>query len=67
MSMPPHALPSKAARALHGAVDVGLRRIRNPRDHVAGGGIADVEQRVVAGLDLAAVDEIAVDFDVGGF
>jgi len=62
-----HAAPGAAfeggARAFHGAVDIFSGRIRNPRDHVAGCGIADVQHLAGAGLDLAAVDEIAVDFD----
>ena len=65
-----HAAPRSAfecgARALHRAVDILGGRIRNPRDHVAGGGIADVEHLAGAGLDLAAVDKIAVDFDFDG-
>jgi hypothetical protein len=44
-------------------VDIGLGRIRDLCNHVAGCGIADVEHRTIAGLDLAAIDEIAVDFD----
>ena len=44
-SMPPQALPSKAARAPSWrAVDVFRRRVRNPRDHVAGRRIAHVER-----------------------
>ena len=65
-----HAAPRLAfkggARAFHGAVDIFSGRIRNPRDHVAGGGIADVEHLAGACFDLAAVDEIAVDLDVDG-
>jgi hypothetical protein len=41
-------------------------RIRDLRDHLAGGGIADVEHRAIARLDLAALDEIAVDFHIAG-
>ena len=63
-----HAAPGLAfegrARAFHGAVDVIGGRIRNPRDHVAGCGIADIEHFAGACFDLAAVDEIAVDLDV---
>ena len=65
-----HAAPGLAlercARALHRAVDVVGSGIRNSRDHVAGGGIADVEHLAATSLDLAAVDEIAVDLDLGG-
>jgi hypothetical protein len=43
MSMPPQARFEGRARALHRAVDVFSRRVRNPRDDVAGGGIADIE------------------------
>src|SRR6202011_5740580 len=45
--------------------DIFGGRIRDPRDHIAGGGIADIEHLAGTGLDLAAVDEIAVDFDGG--
>ncbi len=62
-----HAAPFLAfegrARAFHGAVDIGGGRVRDLRDHLAGGGIAHVEHRALACFDLAAVDEIAVDFD----
>src|SRR5205823_6497068 len=63
-----HATPSltfeRGARALHRAVDIVSGGIRNPRDHVAGGGVAHVQHRAGAGLDLAAIDEVAVDLDL---
>src|SRR5262249_47422728 len=63
-----HAAPCLAleggAGALHGAVDIFGGRVRDAGDHVAGRGIADVEHLAIAGLDLAAIDEVAVDFDV---
>src|SRR5262249_56658961 len=66
-----HAAPRLAlegrARTLHRAVDVFFGRVRNPRDDVAGRGIADVKHFTATGLDLAAADEIAVDFHVDGF
>src|SRR5258708_14140084 len=40
--------------------------MRNPGDRVAGGGIADIEHLAGAGLDLPAVDKVAVDFDFDG-
>src|SRR5580704_13547303 len=65
-----HAAPGLAfegcARALHRAVDILWRRVRDLCDHLAGGGIADVEHLATAGLDLAAVDIVAVHLDVAG-
>ena len=65
-----HAAPllafERQARAFHGAIDVVGGRIGNARDDVAGRGIAHVEHRPGAGLDLAAVDEIAVKLDGRG-
>jgi hypothetical protein len=64
-----HAAPGLAlegrARALHGAVDIVSGGVRDLRDHLAGRRVAHVEHRAVAGFDLAAVDEIAMNFDGG--
>jgi hypothetical protein len=65
-----HAAPGAAfergPRAFHRAVDVIGGRIRNPRDHSAGGGIADIQHLAASCFDLAAIDKVAVDFDVDG-
>ena len=67
MSMPPQALPSNAARALFiarsisSAVEFGIRAITSPVAGLRTSSIAPA-----AGLDFAAVDEIAVDFDFDG-
>ncbi len=65
-----HAAPGAAfergPRAFHRAVDVIGGRIRNPRDHSAGGGIADIQHLALACFDLAAINKVAVDFDVDG-
>src|SRR6202012_4051619 len=53
-------------RALHRAVDIICGRIRNSCDHVAGGRVTDVKHLAITGLDLAAVDKIAVNFDISG-
>jgi hypothetical protein len=56
----------RGARALHRAVDVSSGRVWNPRDHVGGRRVANFQQPAVSGLDLPAVDEIAVDLDFDG-
>jgi hypothetical protein len=40
--------------------------VRNPRDHIAGSGIADIQHLALACFDLAAINKVAVDFDVDG-
>src|SRR6476646_12241026 len=54
-------------RAFHRAIDIFRGRIRNARDDVAGGGIANIEHLTAAGFDFAAIDKVAVDLDLGWF
>ncbi len=54
-----------ARRCRHGCVDVGRRALGDPGEHLAGGGVRDVEG-VVARRREGAVDEVAEALPMGG-